>query len=59
MVSESEGEVFNSKIDPCEFVGREMINLVLHKKCANWGSGRCAKQGKLTVNRQCVCMFKL
>ena len=43
MVSESEGELFKSKIDPFEVCGRRvMANSVLCTKCGNWVHGKYA-----------------
>ena len=44
MVNRSKGELFKSKIDPCEVCRRGMmVNSVLCTKCGNWLHGRCAK----------------
>ena len=43
MVSGPEGELFKSKIHPCEVCGRRvMANSVLCTKCRNWVRGKCA-----------------
>ena len=50
IVSESEGKLFKSKIDPCEVCGRRvMANSVLCTKCENWVHGRCTKIKRVTV----------
>ena len=50
MVSETEGELFKSKIDPCGICGRRvMANSVLCKKCGNWVHGRCTKMKRVTA----------
>ena len=50
MASGSEGELFKSKIDPCEVCRRRvMANSVLCTKCGNWVHGRCTKMKALTV----------
>ena len=50
MVSDLEGELFKSKIDPCGVCGRRvMANSVLCTKCGNWVHGRCAKIKRATA----------
>ena len=50
MVSGSEGELFQSKIDPCGVCGRRiMANSVLCTKCGNWVHGKCAKIKRVTA----------
>ena len=50
MVSGSEGELFKSKIYPCEVCGRRvMANSVLCTKCGNWVHGKCAKIKRVTA----------
>ena len=50
MVSESEGELFKSKIDPCEVCGRRvMANSVLCTKCGNWVHGKYANIKRATA----------
>ena len=49
MVCGSEGEVIQSRIDPCEICGKKVIvNLVLCTKCGQWIHGRCSKLKKVT-----------
>ena len=51
---ESEGELFKSKIDPCEVCVRiVMANLELCTKCGKWVYGRCA-QLKLPLDWQFI-----
>ena len=51
MVSDSEGEVLKSKIDPCGVCGnRVMSNYVLCKQCGKWIHGRCAKMKRVTTS---------
>ena len=49
MVSESEGKLFKSKIDPCRVCGRVMANSVLCTKCENWVHGKCTKIKRATA----------
>ena len=50
MVSESEGELYKSKIDPCGVCGkRVMANSVLCTKCGSWVHGKCAKTKRVTA----------
>ena len=50
MVSEWEGELFKSIIDPCGVCGRRvMANSVLCSKCGNWVHNRCAKIKRATA----------
>ena len=50
MVSGFEGELFKSKIDPCEVCGRRvMANSVLCTKCGNEVCGKCAKTKNATA----------
>ena len=50
MVSGSEGELFESKIDPCGVCGRRvMANSVLWTKCGNSVHGKCAKIKRATA----------
>ena len=60
MVSESEEELFKSKIDPCGVCGRRvMANSVLCIKCGNWVHGKCAKIKRATragLAKHFVCL---
>ena len=50
MISESERELFKSKIDSCGVCGRRlMANSVLHTQCGNWVDGKCAKIKRATT----------
>ena len=50
MVSESEGELFKSKRDPCGVCGRRVsANSLLCTKCGNWVHGKCAKIKRATA----------
>ena len=50
MVSGLEGELFKSKIDPCEVCGRRvMANSVLCTKCGKWVHEKCAKIKRATA----------
>ena len=50
MVSESEGQIFKSKIDSCGVCGRRiMANSMLCTKCKNWVHGKCAKIKRVTA----------
>ena len=50
MVGGSEGELFQSKIDPCGVCARRvMANSVLSTKCGNWVYTKCAKLKRATT----------
>ena len=58
MVCGSEGEILQSKMDPCGVCGkRVMSNSLLCTKCNKWIHGRCAKVRKVTSHlaRAFVC----
>ena len=58
VVSEAEGEVIVSKIDPCGICGKQvMVTSVLCVKCKKWIHGRCAKVKRVTprLGRDFVC----
>ena len=58
MVSQSEGELFESKIDPCGSYGRRaMADSALCMKCGKWVQKRCAKI-ELPVSWQCVLLVQ-
>jgi len=49
MVSGSEGEKLNSKIDPCGICGKKiMANSLLCTKCGNWIHGSCTRMKRVT-----------
>ena len=59
MVSGPEGELFKSKIHPCEVCGRRvMANSVLCTKCGNWVHGKCAiiKRATTMLAMHFVCL---
>ena len=58
LVCGSEGEVIQSKIDPCEICGKGMtVNSVVCTKCDQWIHGRCGKLKKVTpsAGRRFAC----
>ena len=58
MVCGSEGEVIQSKIDPCGICNKRLtVDSVLCTKCDQWIHGRCSKLKKVTpsVARFFVC----
>ena len=49
MVCGSEGEVIQSRIEPCGICGKGVkVNSVLCTKCEQWINGRCSKLKKVT-----------
>ena len=61
MVSGSEGELFNSKIDSPRVCGRKMMaNSVLCLKCGNGIYGRYRSIKRVTTTlATCLCLFKM
>ena len=58
VVSEPEGEVSVSEVDPCGICGKRVFaNSVLCVKCVKWVHGRCAKVMRVTpsLGRYFVC----
>ena len=58
MICGSEGEVIQSRIDPCGICGKRVkVNSVLCAKCDKWIHGRCLKLKKVTPSapRVFVC----
>ena len=65
MVSGSESEVVQSKVDPCaKFSKRFMENSVMCTKCGKWVHARCMKMKRVTTTlskrlcEQCVKTIK-
>ena len=49
ILSESEKELFKSKIDSCGVCGKKSWPIQLCTKCGNWVHGRCAKIKRVTA----------
>ena len=51
MLSETEGEITLSKIDPCGICGKRVgSNAVCYTQCMKWIHGRCTKMKKVTCS---------